>query len=712
MPAIQRQGAVTQVNGHSHQTDHHDGDPHHDDHDGHHHHHYIQDLHGDILTHEGGHLRPLVIMEISEKTTEETRKWLIERIEAPPENGGAGLKARQSVSENGGGMVLEIGALRERLLEGAERACLKKKCKDGTVREFTRVHSDQFECEEPHFLTTCDCQRIIYYLLLHIRNPTTSHIPGTNKLVLYEKQRIIPKLMDAEIVTHLYPLHIASELSSLTKIWYKSFNSLNGQPIERIREYFGEALAIYFSFLGFYTAALVLPAVVGLLSYLLAAFLGPPSHGYALFAIFNLLWTTLFLEAWKRKCAGMAYSWGTYGMVKFEEPRPQFYGPLHRNPITGREEPHYPKWKRNMKKFGVSLPVILGFLVVAFGIMLASFTCEDYIKARMDITKMPGSVVFLLPSMIYAVAIVVINKFYRQLASYLNDWENHRLNSTHENNLIMKLIVFDFANCFMALFYVAFYQQDMVRLQKYLATLLIVQQLIEQFLETGLPYLILRFWRKGDKVLEAAEKKKDDDANVEAAKGLAEEQSKMDVYPGTFDDYLELFLQFGYVFLFSAVYPLAALWALLNNIIEIRSDAFKISRVCQRPFGQSAEDIGTWQVVFEIMGIVAVLTNTSLMAMSPEVKAFFPDMSATHYILMFVAFEHILLGLKAAIAILIPDLPKWMEVELAREEFESRQAFLQMLAEKRHAEEENKQLEAAKAPLEKTSLEEVGETTA
>ena len=67
-------------------------------------------------------------------------------------------------------------------------------------------------------------------------------------------------------------------------------------------------------------------------------------------------------------------------------------------------------------------------------------------------------------------------------------------------------------------------------------------------------------------------------------------------FQGTFDDYLELLLQFGYVFLFSAVYPLAAVWALFNNIIEIRSDAFKISRVCQRPFGQAAEDIGTWQV--------------------------------------------------------------------------------------------------------------------
>ncbi|KAJ8041157.1 Anoctamin-10 [Holothuria leucospilota] len=44
--------------------------------------------------------------------------------------------------------------------------------------------------------------------------------------------------------------------------------------------------------------------------------------------------------------------------------------------------------------------------------------------------------------------------------------ENHRLQSEYENNLILKLVVFDFANCFMCLFYIAFYMQDMARLKK------------------------------------------------------------------------------------------------------------------------------------------------------------------------------------------------------------------------------------------------------
>lgn len=67
-------------------------------------------------------------------------------------------------------------------------------------------------------------------------------------------------------------------------------------------------------------------------------------------------------------------------------------------------------------------------------------------------------------------------------------------------------------------------------------------------------------------------------------------------YEGTFEDYLEMFIQFGYVTLFSSAFPLAAMCAFLNNLIEIRSDAFKLCCVFQRPFGHRAQSIGVWQV--------------------------------------------------------------------------------------------------------------------
>ena len=73
--------------------------------------------------------------------------------------------------------------------------------------------------------------------------------------------------------------------------------------------------------------------------------------------------------------------------------------------------------------------------------------------------------------------------------------------------------------------------------KKYLSTLLIIQQFIEQFLETALPYLILRFWRGRKKDDDTAKAKKDDDTPREETGGdkdasqLVNEQSKMDVYP-------------------------------------------------------------------------------------------------------------------------------------------------------------------------------------
>lgn len=67
-------------------------------------------------------------------------------------------------------------------------------------------------------------------------------------------------------------------------------------------------------------------------------------------------------------------------------------------------------------------------------------------------------------------------------------------------------------------------------------------------------------------------------------------------YDGTFADHLEMFIQLGYVVLFSSAFPMAACCALINNLIEIRSDAFKLCFTFQRPFGVRVSNIGTWQV--------------------------------------------------------------------------------------------------------------------
>lgn len=52
-------------------------------------------------------------------------------------------------------------------------------------------------------------------------------------------------------------------------------------------------------------------------------------------------------------------------------------------------------------------------------------------------------------------------------------------------------------------------------------------------------------------------------------------------------------IQFGFVSLFVASFPLAPLFALLNNVIEIRLDAKKFVTELRRPDAVRTKDIGT-----------------------------------------------------------------------------------------------------------------------
>lgn len=133
-------------------------------------------------------------------------------------------------------------------------------------------------------------------------------------------------------------------------------------------------------------------------------------------------------------------------------------------------------------------------------------------------------------------------------------------------------------------------------------------------------------------------------------------------------------IQLGYVILFSSAFPPAALCALLNNLIEIRSDAFKLAYVCQRPFGQRVPNIGTWQHCMEYMGIMAVLVNCALIGLSGQVHRMFPDMTATQTILLIVALEHIMLCIRFIITCAIPDIPSWLATEMAKIEWARRES--------------------------------------
>jgi anoctamin-10 len=99
---------------------------------------------------------------------------------------------------------------------------------------------------------------------------------------------------------------------------------------------------------------------------------------------------------------------------------------------------------------------------------------------------------------------------------------------------------------------------------------------------------------------------------------LLRDHITLDNYDGTFDDYLEIIIQYGYVTLFASAMPLAPVVSLLTNIVEMNSDLFKLKYVCARPLAVRAAGVGMWRAVIDCMCITAVLTNCLLFALSSE----------------------------------------------------------------------------------------------
>ena len=70
-------------------------------------------------------------------------------------------------------------------------------------------------------------------------------------------------------------------------------------------------------------------------------------------------------------------------------------------------------------------------------------------------------------------------------------------------------------------------------------------------------------------------------------------------------------IQFGFITVFVAAFPLAPLFALLNNWIEIRLDGSKYVCEVRRSVADRAQDIGIWYNILEFIANLAVISNVS-----------------------------------------------------------------------------------------------------
>lgn len=141
------------------------------------------------------------------------------------------------------------------------------------------------------------------------------------------------------------------------------------------------------------------------------------------------------------------------------------------------------------------------------------------------------------------------------------------------------------------------------RLKKQVIYFTVTAQVVNQALEVILPYVKREGFSKYKQFQSKRAAKRDgaipasvsanDPPEEKAFLDRVRNEATMEVYDVT-TDFREMVVQYGYLALFSIVWPVAPLSFLINNWIELRTDAVKICISTQRPAPWRADGIGPW----------------------------------------------------------------------------------------------------------------------
>ncbi|XP_062555489.1 anoctamin-4 isoform X1 [Armigeres subalbatus] len=470
--------------------------------------------------------------------------------------------------------------------------------------------------------------------------------------------------------------------------WYKK------QPLCLIRKYFGDKIALYFCWLGFYTKMLYAPAIVGFFCFLyglasmdsndniptkeicdengpgnitlcplcdracsyqqlsesclfaqLTYLFDNPSTVF--FAIFMSFWATTFLEMWKRKQSVLIWEWDLQNIENEEDTRPEFETSVktfRTNPVTREKEPFMPTWDRAIRFFATSSAVLF-MIAVVLGAVLGtiiyriSLVSVIYSGGGRFFRKHAKLFTTMTAALINLIIIMILTRIYHKLAIYLTNLENPRTQTEYEDSYTIKIFVFEFMNFYSSLIYIAFFKgrffdypgDDVARKSEFfrlkgdicdpagclselciqLAIIMVGKQCWNNLMEYFFP-AFYNWWRQ---------RKHKQLTKDETHLHMAWEQDYHLQDPGRlalFDEYLEMIVQYGFVTLFVAAFPLAPLFALLNNIAEIRLDAYKMVTQSRRPLAERVEDIGAWYAILKIITYTAVVSNAFVIAYTSD----------------------------------------------------------------------------------------------
>jgi anoctamin-10 len=100
--------------------------------------------------------------------------------------------------------------------------------------------------------------------------------------------------------------------------------------------------------------------------------------------------------------------------------------------------------------------------------------------------------------------------------------------------------------------------------------------------------------------------------------------------------------------------------------VEIRGDAWSLCRLSQRPFPVGAEDIGTWQTIFDIVVSASIVTNSALIVFTMQLL---DQYTPFRQFWIFIGFQWVLFGSVYLVQSVIPDIPPEVELQIERSEY-------------------------------------------
>nr|XP_047139556.1 anoctamin-7 [Hydra vulgaris] len=346
-------------------------------------------------------------------------------------------------------------------------------------------------------------------------------------------------------------------------------------------------------------------------------------------SVFMSLWSVLYLEYWKRRQHILSYKWHSMNFYEEETLRPEYCEAAvhkHINPVTKAIEPFISKKEYLFKVCG-ELSVVLLFmcLVIAATVGVIVYRGAVFILLAHSNSKL---LVACSASVISLIIINILRNLYKWLAKKLTDWENPRTKSDFEKSFTVKMFWFQFCNTYSSVFYVAFFKNSyfvgwpgdrkhfmnenirlegcseqgcFLELSIQLVVLMGGQQLVRNIPEFVMPYLKKKYnsWKHLTDGRDVPIFEEDYQLY------RIEKHAELFLY----EEYEEVVLQYGFVTMFIAAFPLAPLIALFTNLIEIRIDAKKLITQFRRPIAMLEKGIGVWYNILVTVTATAVQPN-------------------------------------------------------------------------------------------------------